>query len=200
MTPLVGGDLENLVVLTLWPEPHARNGVANRARDSGERRARRTPNGRILLKRANLTVAIRAGEVRRVVAHGTLEAVMVDYLIAGAVLVLAVLVLARQALRIRRGGGCGCEGGGSSCAAPRRVRRRSADASRYPHSLELRVAGMHCEGCVRRVEDALGALDGVAAEAKLPDAVVVRGSRPIDAAACERALRAAGYEVVEVRS
>ena len=39
----------------------------------------------------------------------------------------------------------------------------------------------------------------VAAEAKLPDAVVVRGSRPIDAAACERALRAAGYEVVEVR-
>lgn len=144
-------------------------------------------------------VMTRAEEVRRVVAHGTLEAVMVDYLIAGAVLVLAVLVLARQALRIRRGGGCGCEGGGSSCAAPRRVRRRSADASRYPHSLELRVAGMHCEGCVRRVEDALGTLDGVAAEAKLPDAVVVRGSRPIDAAACERALRAAGYEVVEVR-
>ena len=122
---------------------------------------------------------------------------MLDYLIVGAALALAVFILARQVMRIGRGGGCGCEGGGSLPSRAERRRARGTDAARCPYALELRVSGMQCEGCLRRVEDALCALDGIAAEAELSGAVHVRSDRPIDAAACSSAVRAAGYEVVE---
>lgn len=36
---------------------------------------------------------------------------MVDYLIVGAALALAIFILVRRVVHIGRGGGCGCEGG-----------------------------------------------------------------------------------------
>lgn len=123
---------------------------------------------------------------------------MVDYLIVGTALALAVFILARQAMRIGRGGGCGCEGGGAQPVRQRQRRARHIDAKRYPYALELQVSGMHCENCARRIEDALQSLD-VIAEAKLPGTVIVRGKHPVDKEACSRAVREAGYEVVEAQ-
>lgn len=123
---------------------------------------------------------------------------MVDYLIVGAALALAVFILARQAMRIGRGGGCGCEGGGAQPVRQRQRRARHIDAKHYPYALELQVDGMHCENCARRIEDALQSLD-VIAEAKLPGTVIVRGKHPVDKEACSRAVREAGYEVVEAQ-
>lgn len=127
-----------------------------------------------------------------------MEASMVDYLIVGAALALAVFILVRQAMRIGRGGGCGCEGGGARPVRQRRRRVHHIDAKRYPYALELQVSGMHCENCARRIEDALQSLD-VIAEAKLPGTVIVRSKHPVDKEACSRAVREAGYEVVEAQ-
>lgn len=123
---------------------------------------------------------------------------MVDYLIVGAALALAVFILVRQAMRIGRGGGCGCEGGGAQSVRQRRRRVRHIDAKRYPYALELQVSGMHCENCARRIEDALQSLD-VIAEAKLPGTVIVRSKHPLNKEACSKAVREAGYEVIETQ-
>ena len=104
---------------------------------------------------------------------------MVDYLIVGTALALAVFILARQAMRIGRGGGCGCEGGGAQPVRQRQRRARHIDAKRYPYALELQVSGMHCENCARRIEDALQSLN-VIAKAELPSTVIVRSKHPVD--------------------
>ena len=123
---------------------------------------------------------------------------MVDFLIVGAALALAVFILVRQAMRIGRGGGCGCEGGGARPVRQRRRRVRHIDAKRYPYALELQVSGMHCENCARRIEDALQSLD-VIAKAELPSTVIVRSKHPVDKEACSKAVRKAGYEVIETQ-
>ncbi|WP_180965832.1 heavy-metal-associated domain-containing protein [Enorma phocaeensis] len=119
---------------------------------------------------------------------------MVDYLIVGAALALAIFILVRRVVHIGRGGGCGCEGGVQTTRRRRR-RARRIDAERYPYVLELQVGGMHCENCARRIEGALQPLD-VIAEAKLPGTVIVRSKHPIDKEACSKVVRDAGYEVI----
>ena len=127
------------------------------------------------------------------------EDLMIDYLIVGAALALAVFILARQVMRIGRGGGCGCDGGSPRTRRQRRPAGRVKGASSYPYSVELRVDGMHCDNCARRVEDALQALGGIVAEVRLPNTVLVHGERPIDPDALAEAIRTAGYEVTGVQ-
>ena len=124
---------------------------------------------------------------------------MIDYLIVGAALALAVFILARQVMRIGRGGGCGCDGGSPRIRRQRRPAGRVKGASSYPYSVELRVDGMHCDNCARRVEDVLQALGGIVAEVRLPNTVLVHGERPIDPDARAEAIRTAGYEVTGVQ-
>ena len=127
------------------------------------------------------------------------EDLMIDYLIVGAALALAVFILARQVMRIGRGGGCGCDGGSPRIRRQRRPAGRVKGASSYSYSVELRVDGMHCDNCARRVEDALQALGGIVAEVRLPNTVLVYGERPIDPDALAEAIRTAGYEVTGVQ-
>lgn len=124
---------------------------------------------------------------------------MIDYLIVGAALALAVFILARQVMRIGRGGGCGCDGGSPRIRRQRRPAGRVKGASSYPYSVELRADGMHCDNCARRVEDALQALGGIVAEVRLSNTVLVYGERPIDPDALAEAIRTAGYEVTGVQ-
>ena len=62
---------------------------------------------------------------------------------------------------------------------------------------EFDVGGMTCAACARRVEKALGAVDGVAeAVVNLPlEKVTVRGEAALDPTVLERAVAAAGYEL-----
>ncbi len=84
-------------------------------------------------------------------------------------ILLAVLVLAciyggyAYVKKLRAGGGC-C---GPHEAAEKKVRVADRDKSHYPYTAVLRVDGMTCSNCVRRVENALNRLDGVWAEADL---------------------------------
>ncbi len=51
-----------------------------------------------------------------------------------------------------------CCTSGSACApAPRRMQPRSTDA----HTLDLIIPGVHCAGCISRIEGAVGDLAGV---------------------------------------
>jgi Cu+-exporting ATPase len=62
---------------------------------------------------------------------------------------------------------------------------------------EFDVAGMTCAACARRVEKALGSVDGVVvAVVNLPlEKATVRAETDVDPAALERAVSAAGYEL-----
>ena len=65
--------------------------------------------------------------------------------------------------------------------------------------LELTVEGMHCEGCVASVQNALMSRDGVAdANARLVDGLVTVEFDPgaINRAVIEDAIEGAGFDVV----
>ena len=65
--------------------------------------------------------------------------------------------------------------------------------------LELTVEGMHCEGCVASVQNALKSRDGVAnANARLADGLVTVEFDPgaINRAVIEDAIEGAGFDVV----
>ncbi len=80
---------------------------------------------------------------------------MLDYLIVGAALALAVFILARQVMRIGHGGGCGCEGGAPPATRSSKSRRRAAGRAtprRFPRYLDDLCAGLALELLRRRPE------------------------------------------------
>ena len=114
----------------------------------------------------------------------------------GKALVVALLAAAigfaawRTLRRARHGGGC-C--GEHESSAPRAA-VRDRDRRHYPYAVTLRVEGMVCQNCARRVENALNALDGAWATVDLgAKQARVRLKQPPDAAALCRAVRDAGY-------
>lgn len=63
--------------------------------------------------------------------------------------------------------------------------------------MDLRIAGMHCEGCRRSVEGALDSVPGTWARVDLKKGTArVLSKAPADADAYARAVRDAGYRVV----
>lgn len=66
--------------------------------------------------------------------------------------------------------------------------------------LTLVIGGMHCEHCRRSVTDALGALDGVAANVRLADGTaIVVYERPVRDEELIRAVESAGFEVLDIK-
>ena len=64
---------------------------------------------------------------------------------------------------IRYGGSC-CSG---SSGIEKKVRVKDRNRSNYPYSYELKVDGMVCAGCVRKVENAINSEGELWAEADL---------------------------------
>src|SRR3954447_5455130 len=81
------------------------------------------------------------------------------------------------------------------------IERAAASAARGAGRLDIRVGGMSCAGCVRRVERTLAAVPGVtAASVNLATERASLETGPgFAAAAAEAALRTAGYPAVEDR-
>ena len=95
--------------------------------------------------------------------------------------------------RLRKGGGC-C---GEHAAAEKRVGAKDRDPRHYPHSLTLRIGGMTCSNCARRVENALNALDGTWARADIgTHTAKVRTINAPDEALLRRTVSDAGYSVL----
>ena len=98
--------------------------------------------------------------------------------------------------KLRAGGGC-C---GPHEAAEKKMRVADRDKSHYPYTAVLRVDGMTCSNCVRRVENSLNRLDGVWAEADLgQETARVRMKRPLEDRVLADAVRDAGYRVREIK-
>ena len=73
------------------------------------------------------------------------------------------------------------------------------DESHYPYAIDLPIGGMSCEGCAANVAAALNGIEGTWSTVDLDERTAhVRSKRPIDEAACEAAVRAAGYYVVKL--
>ncbi len=115
-----------------------------------------------------------------------------------AVVAVGFVLAARHALQVFTGrrdccGGGACEKGGR----PRPARVADADESHYPYRMDLRIAGMHCEGYRRSVEEALDSVPGTWARVDLKKGTArVLSKAPADADAYARAVRDAGYRVV----
>ena len=111
-------------------------------------------------------------------------------------ILVAAVVLAALCMSVRRltrGGGC-CGG------REAQVRRLRPSRGRYRYRASLRVEGMVCQNCARRVENALNALPGVSARVSLPDHLAaVRTVDPPDLDALTAAVRRAGYAALDAR-
>ena len=64
----------------------------------------------------------------------------------------------------------------------------------------LKISGMSCEHCVRRIERALGSIDGVHVKVKLKENIaVVNLSKDVGDDELTSAVEAAGYDVISIK-
>ena len=96
---------------------------------------------------------------------------------------------------LRCGGGC-C---GEREAPDRKVKVGDKNKSHYPYTLYLKVDGMTCGNCVRRVENALNRLDGVWASVEMDrHMATVRMKEILPEETLKKAVKDAGYLVLQV--
>ena len=65
--------------------------------------------------------------------------------------------------KFRKGGGC-C---GEHEAAEKQISVKDKNKSHYPYSVDLKISGMTCQNCAKRIENALNSLDGIWAKVDL---------------------------------
>ncbi len=90
----------------------------------------------------------------------------------------------------KHGGGC-C---GEHEEAEKRIAVKDRNKSHYPYTITLKIEGMTCENCARRVENALNSLDGIWAKVDISsNKAKVRCKQPLDEKMLLRAVTQAGY-------
>ncbi|MCR5848315.1 MAG: ATPase P [Lachnospiraceae bacterium] len=77
--------------------------------------------------------------------------------------VVIALAIVGMVKRIKYGSSC-C---GEKDAAPSKIRVKDRNKSHYPYVYYLDVDGMHCSGCVRKIENEFNSKDGMWAKASL---------------------------------
>lgn len=88
---------------------------------------------------------------------------------------------------------------GSACCGERekevkRVSTRGKSKADYPYSVSLKIGGMTCQNCAKRVENALNSLDGVLAAVDLNSSIAkVRTKEPADVKILRGTVAKAGY-------
>ena len=120
---------------------------------------------------------------------------MNDLLIA-LLAVVIVWAVYHTVKKYRKGSGC-C---GEHQAMEKKVRVTDRIPSHYPYLAALKIGGMTCENCSRRVENALNRMDGIWATVSLSGGTaVVRSKTPPDETMIREAVRKAGYVVMEYK-
>ena len=113
-------------------------------------------------------------------------------------LVLVVVVVAIglwSTVRHFRGKGGGCCG--EREPAEKKVRVADRNRSHYPYHAVLKIDGMVCANCARRVENAINRMDGYWAEADVAGAWAnVHCKEKPDLGQLKEAVRAGGYTVL----
>ena len=91
---------------------------------------------------------------------------------------------------------------GSSCCgekdpAPSKVRVKDKNKSHYPYTYLLKVDGMHCSGCVRRLENAFHKEDGMWVTISLEKKeVLLRSKKELMRQDAGRVVSSAGYTLL----
>ena len=114
------------------------------------------------------------------------------------ILILIILVLAgvRRIYRTVRYGGSCCSG---SAGLEKKVRVKDRNRSNYPYSYTLKVDGMVCAGCARKVENAINSDGELWAEANLENKEVhVLSKKEMDRESFLRLLNDVSYTLLDV--
>lgn len=115
------------------------------------------------------------------------------YVILAAIVGLAVYGTVKRA---RHGSSC-C---GEREAAPKKVKVSDRKASDYPYVYELRVDGMHCSNCARRVENAFNSTEGLWATADVGEKTVkLRSKMALNESVCWKTVSDAGYTMLSMK-
>lgn len=114
------------------------------------------------------------------------------------IVTVGLVVGARRAVSgLTTGRSCCTDGSGRRRVRMARV--ADTDEAHYPYRIDLPIGGMSCQGCADNVEGALNGLPGTWATVDLATRTAhVRAKQPIDEAACEAAVRDAGYYVARL--
>lgn len=109
-------------------------------------------------------------------------------------LLLIVVFSVRSYLKKLKTGCCGS--GGDQV---KRVRPGDRDMSHYPYAKVVRVEGMHCQNCARRIENAFNAKEGFYAKVDLgKKTALVRSKREVPDEELKQVVRGLGYSPVAV--
>ena len=110
--------------------------------------------------------------------------------------VLAVIcaVGVRSYLKKLKSGCCGA--GGDTV---KRVRPQDRNRSHYPYAKTVRIEGMHCQNCARRIENAFNQREGFWAQVNLGrKTALVRSRRQASDEELKQVVRSLGYSPVAV--
>ncbi len=112
------------------------------------------------------------------------------------VFVAALMFFAvRSAAKHFRGEGQCCGGGGAFSTKPAEKRLENPPLGRKT----VKIAGMHCNHCVRGVTEAINKIDGASAKVSLTNGLaVVSYDRELDDEEIKRAVEDAGFTVVSI--
>lgn len=117
---------------------------------------------------------------------------MENYLIIGILLVLLVMALLRAKKHFKGGGCCGS---GSTT-----IRDKKVFSGPKLGQKTMTIAGMHCENCEIRVENALNRLDGVACKVShKKKTAVVEYSAEVSDETLKATVEKLGYKVTSIR-
>lgn len=118
---------------------------------------------------------------------------IVIYIILALIIAGAVYGTVR---RVRHGSAC-C---GEHEAAPKKIRASDTNKKNYQYLYELRVDGMHCSNCARRVENAFNSQDGLWALADIGEkTVTLRSKKALDDSYCRELVSGAGYTLLSMK-
>ena len=98
--------------------------------------------------------------------------------------------------RIRHGSAC-C---GEHEAAPKKVRVSDTNKKNYQYLYNLKVDGMHCANCARRIENKFNSEEGLWATADIGEkSVTLRSKKVLDESYCRKLVADAGYTLLSIK-
>lgn len=88
---------------------------------------------------------------------------IVTVLIVAALAVVAFITIRNYRKQLKQG----CCGTGGDSGPGAKVEPKDTDQDHYPYIADVAIEGMHCENCVRKVENAVNRIDGAWADVDL---------------------------------
>lgn len=118
---------------------------------------------------------------------------VVVLLILAAIIAFAVFGTIK---RIRYGSSC-C---GERDPAPKKIKVSDKDKSHYPYAYELRIDGMHCSNCARRIENGFNKIPGMWAKADVSKKqVILMTKEQVEQNECFKIVSDSGYTMISFK-